>query len=57
MLQFFASQILTETVRSLFGDARPNLQKVAEGQEEKEGLPLFGKDVLTGSAVIAKAAV
>lgn len=57
MLQFFAPQIFTETVRSFFGDARPNLQKLAEGPEKKEGLSLFGTDVLTGSTVIAKAAV
>ena len=57
MLQFFAPQIFTEAVRSFFGDAWPNLQELAEEKEEKEGLPLFGKDVLTGSAVIAKAAV
>lgn len=56
MVQFFAPQIFTETVRSFFGDSRPNLKELAEGQEEKEGLPLFGKDVLTGSTVIAKAA-
>ena len=57
MLWFFAPQIFTEKVRSFFTDASPNLQKLAEGQEEKEGLSLFGKDVLTGSRVIAKAAV
>lgn len=56
MLQFFAPQIFTETVGSFFRDAGPSLQKLAEGQEEK-GLPLFGKDGLTGSRVIANAAV
>lgn len=57
MLQFFAPQIFTGTSKKFFTQGRPNLQKLAEGQEEKKVLPLFGKCVLNVPITISKAAI